>query len=116
LGKDGGSIRLIEAPKDQLKATQRKILSGLLNAIPVHEAAHGFRKGRSIRTFAGVHAGRRVVLKMDLSDFFPSIDRSRVQALFRTAGYPEAVADLLGGLCTRDHSQGNLERGQNCGA
>jgi hypothetical protein len=37
---------------------------------------------------------------MDLRDFFPSISRARVQAFFRTAGYPEPVADLLGGLCT----------------
>jgi len=37
---------------------------------------------------------------MDLRDFFPSISGVRVQAFFRMAGYPEAVADLLGGLCT----------------
>jgi hypothetical protein len=37
---------------------------------------------------------------MDLQDFFPSISGPRVQAAFRTAGYPEHVADLLGGICT----------------
>jgi hypothetical protein len=37
---------------------------------------------------------------MDLRDFFPSISCTQIQAFFRTAGYPEAVADLLGGLCT----------------
>jgi RNA-directed DNA polymerase len=37
---------------------------------------------------------------MDLRDFFPSIGRARVQAVFRTLGYPERVADILGGLCT----------------
>jgi hypothetical protein len=37
---------------------------------------------------------------MDLRDFFPSMRGGRAQALFRTAGYPERVADLLGGLCT----------------
>jgi RNA-directed DNA polymerase len=37
---------------------------------------------------------------MDLRDFFPSIVAARVVALFRTAGYPEAVARLLAGLCT----------------
>jgi RNA-directed DNA polymerase len=61
---------------------------------------HGFVKGRSIKTFAAPHAGRRVVLRMDLREFFPRLSRARVQALFRTAGYPECVADLLGGLCT----------------
>jgi hypothetical protein len=37
---------------------------------------------------------------MDLRDFFPSISGARIQTLFRTVGYPESVADLLGGVCT----------------
>lgn len=36
---------------------------------------------------------------MDLQDFFPSIGAARIQAFFRTAGYPESVANLLGGIC-----------------
>jgi len=100
LAKPSGSVRLIEAPKQRMKQLQRAILAGILERIPTHDAAHGFVKGRSIKTFAAAHTGKRVVLRMDLRDFFPSIRRARVQALFRTAGYPERVADLLGGLCT----------------
>jgi len=100
LAKEGGSIRLIEAPKTRLKDMQRKILAGILELIPLHDAAHGFRKGRSIKTFAAPHVGWRIVLRMDLQDFFPSLRGGRVQAFFRTAGYPEPVADLLGGICT----------------
>jgi RNA-directed DNA polymerase len=100
LAKLSGSIRLIEAPKPRLKEMQRQILTGILEKIPPHPKTHGFVKGRSIQTFAAPHVGRRVVLRMDLRDFFPSISGARVQALFRTAGYPEPVADLLGGLCT----------------
>ncbi len=37
---------------------------------------------------------------MDLRDFFPTFGGVRIQNLFRTLGYPEAVADLLGGICT----------------
>jgi hypothetical protein len=100
LRKDAASVRLIEAPKRRLKALQWQILSGILELIPVHDAAHGFRKGRSIQTFCAPHVGQRVVLKMDLRDFFPAISGARIQGLFRTMGYPEAVADLLAGLCT----------------
>ena len=100
LGKPGGDIRLIEAPKPRLKEMQRKILAEILEKIPVHPAAHGFRRGRSIRSFAAPHVRQREVVRMDLRDFFPSISAPRVQAMFRTAGYPERVADLLGGLCT----------------
>ena len=37
---------------------------------------------------------------MDVRDFFPTFGGVRIQNLFRTLGYPEAVADLLGGICT----------------
>ena len=100
LAKEGGAIRLIEAPKQRLKGIQKQILSEILEKIPVHPAAHGFRRGRSIKTFAAPHTSQQTVLRMDLRDFFPSISAPRVQAMFRTAGYPEAVADFLGGLCT----------------
>ncbi|MGA9673570.1 MAG: reverse transcriptase family protein [Terracidiphilus sp.] len=100
LAKKFGTVRLIEAPKPRLKELQRRILTGILERIPVHSAAHGFIKGCSIKSFAAPHVGRRVVLRMDLKDFFASIAGPRIQALFRTAGYPESVADLLGGICT----------------
>jgi retron-type reverse transcriptase len=98
--KPTGSVRLIEAPRPRLKALQRRVLDGVLAPIPPHDAAHGFRPGRSIRTFAGPHAGQDVVLRLDLRDFFPSVTAARVVAVFLTAGYPEAVARLLAGVCT----------------
>lgn len=100
LTKSSGGIRLIEAPKSGLKHIQRQILSRILDKIPPHPSVHGFIKGRSIQTFVAPHVGQRVVLRMDLEDFFPSFAAERIQAFFRTVGYPESVADLLGGLCT----------------
>jgi RNA-directed DNA polymerase len=95
-----GDLRVIEAPKQRLKQIQRQILSEILDSIPPHAAAHGFVRGRSIQSFAAPHAGKRVVLRMDVRDFFPSIVAARVQAFFRTAGYPDSVSSLLCGLCT----------------
>ncbi len=91
---------MIEAPKRRLKKLQREILAGLLEKIPPHAAANGFLKGRSIKTFTAPHVGQRVVLRMDLQDFFASIGGARIQTFFRMLGYPEPVADLLGGICT----------------
>ncbi len=98
--KGSGGIRLIEAPKPRLKKMQRQILTEILDKIPPHPAVHGFCKGRSIKTFAAPHTGQRVVLRMDLQDFFPSISGARIQAFFRTLGYPGSVAGALGGICT----------------
>ncbi|MEP6780679.1 MAG: reverse transcriptase family protein [Gemmatimonadaceae bacterium] len=98
--KQSGGIRLVEAPQKRLKQIQRKILAEILDRVPNDNAAHGFVKGRSVQTFATPHVSKRVVLRMDLQDFFPRINRARVQAVFRTLGYPESVADTLGALCS----------------
>jgi RNA-directed DNA polymerase len=100
LTKKSGAIRLIEAPKPRLKELQRQILARILDKIPPHPSAHGFVPGRSVKTFIAPHQSQRVVLKMDLQDFFPSITGVRIQTVFRMLGYPESVADLLGGICT----------------
>ena len=44
--KGGGQVRMIEAPKRQLKELQRWILREILDKIPVHPAVHGFVRGR----------------------------------------------------------------------
>jgi RNA-directed DNA polymerase len=100
VAKPSGSLRLIEAPKPRLKQLQRRLLDEILAHIPPHQAAHGFRAGHSIASFVAPHVGQTIVLKMDLRDFFVSITGARVFSLFLTAGYPEAVARLLTGLCT----------------
>ena len=98
--KRDGSSRLIEVPRPGLRAAQRRLLAGLVALIPPHDAAHGFRPGRSVGTFIAPHVGRPLVLKLDLRDFFPTVTGARVAALFRTAGYPEVVARTLAGLVT----------------
>jgi RNA-directed DNA polymerase len=92
--------RLMEAPKSRLRAIQRKILAEILEPIPAHRAAHGFRSGHSCLTYVRPHCGRGVVMRMDLRNFFPSIPAPRIHALFTTLGYPQATARLLTGLCT----------------
>ncbi len=104
--KPDGALRLLESPKQHLKHVQRQILREILTLVPLHDAVHGFCTGRSSVSFAAPHAGREAVLRLDLRDFFPSVTGPRVQALFRTLGYPEHVADLLGGLCTTTTPRG----------
>ena len=98
--KRTGGGRLLEAPKLRLKLIQRRILNHILNAIPPHEAVHGFRRGHSVQDFIAPHLGKTVVLRMDLRDFFPTIRRARVASIFRSVGYPESVAQALAGICT----------------
>jgi hypothetical protein len=98
--KRSGGVRLLEAPKGRTKAIQRRILREILDQVPAHDAAHGFRRGRSVWTQAAIHAGKRVVIRIDLADFFASVAAPRVRAVFRALGYADEVAMLLAALCT----------------
>jgi hypothetical protein len=106
VAKRSGGLRLVEAPKARLKALQTRILRDILDKIPPHPQTHGFVRSRSIKTFALPHTGKQAVLRIDLRDFFPSFKAARVQTLFRVLGYPETVADILGGICTTTAPRG----------
>ena len=103
--KRSGGKRLIMAPKRRLKAIQRKLLELLVEKLPVSEHAHAFRRGRSIRTGAEPHVGKRIVLKLDLKDFFPSITVGRVRGLLIAYGYSYPVATTLAVLMTETERQ-----------
>src|SRR5579863_9245610 len=68
--KRSGGARLLESPKGRLKSAQRSILRDILDLVPPHDAAHGFRRGRSILTHARLHTGRQTVIRFDLESFF----------------------------------------------
>ncbi|QGZ64581.1 reverse transcriptase family protein [Paraburkholderia acidisoli] len=98
--KRDGRNRLIERPKPLLRFVQHKLLHDLLDRVPPHDAAHGFRRGRSIVSFAAPHADQPLVIRLDLADFFASITQGRVHAVFHALGYPVAVARALTALST----------------
>lgn len=108
MAKARGGVRLIEAPKESLRLIQRRILRGILDRVPVHETAHGCVRGRSVLSNARLHCASSIVLKLDLRDFFVSIPGARVHAMFRTLGYPLAVARYLTGLTTHRTPAGVL--------
>jgi len=98
--KRDGSLRLISAPKPELKAVQRWITREVTEHLPLHGAAHGFVAGRSIVSNARVHAGARVIVKLDIRGFYPTVTMRRVKGLLRRAGLGEQVATVMALLAT----------------
>ena len=98
--KKSGGARKLSAPHRSLASAQRWILDRIVGLLPSEPEAHGFLPGRSILTNAEPHAGRGVVVNMDLENFFPSVGYRRVRSVFRRAGYSPAVATILALLCT----------------
>ncbi|MEO7327752.1 MAG: reverse transcriptase family protein [Minicystis sp.] len=98
--KRDGTPRAIWAPLPRLKAAQRWILRNVVEKLPVHGKSHGFLPARSIATNAAAHVGSKVVLKVDLKDFFPTITFRRAKGIFRQAGYRDPIATLMALICT----------------
>jgi len=103
--KRSGGVRWVHAPKRRLKTLQRRLLLLLVSKLPVSAHAHGFVAGRSVRTGAAPHVGRRVVLRLDLKDFFPSVTLARVRGLLLALGYGYPVAATLALLMTEAERQ-----------
>lgn len=102
LPKKGGGTRTISSPSREMKAVQAWILRSILDKVPVHEAATGFRQGRNVRHNAAPHADNAYLLCLDIEDFFPSIPYSKVYTVFHGLGYSAHVAHILSHLCSCD--------------
>lgn len=88
--KKNGDLRIIHAPKDNLKWIQRKLNNKLfeihLDYLEDNNIksiiSHGFEKGKSIITNASVHKHKKYLLNIDIADFFPSFHFGRVRGYF----------------------------------
>jgi retron-type reverse transcriptase len=98
--KKSGGMRQISAPMPRLKQAQEWVLRNVLDRVPIHDAAHGFCRGRSIVSNAAPHVGADVVVNLDLKDFFPTITYRRIRGLFRKLGYSEHLATVFALLCS----------------
>lgn len=99
--KKSGAPREIEAPSTNVKILQQKLNQVLQAVYQPKRCVHGFVPGRSVKTNALQHIGRRYLLTIDLSDFFPSINFGRVRGMFMAKPYnlPQKVATVLAHLC-----------------
>jgi hypothetical protein len=106
--KPHGGLRRLEIPDDATMALQRTILRRLLKSLDAHPFACGFEDGTSIVDAALPHAGRRVIVKMDVRRFFESTTAKRVQCYFENIGWQQEPAEILVRLTT---FEGHLPQG-----
>ena len=98
--KRSGGRRLISAPYPSLLHCQQWISKNIASKIPVHESVHGFIPHHSVVTNAAPHLGCEWLLKIDIKDFYPSIDIQRIVWIFKKCGYARDVSFFLTRLCT----------------
>lgn len=100
ISKHSGGSRIISVPTPVLRGVQDWIYQHIGIAFEPHMACHGFVRGRSIVSNAAPHTGATVILKLDLTDFFGSVERRRIFSLFRRVGFSRTVSRLLTTMTT----------------
>lgn len=71
--RNGKGVRLIAQPSKEVKYMQYVGKQLILDELPVHTAAYAYQEGTSIKANARQHVSNQYLLKMDFSNFFPSI-------------------------------------------
>ncbi|MCM2566291.1 retron St85 family RNA-directed DNA polymerase [Janthinobacterium kumbetense] len=89
-------FRTIAQPSAEIKIIQCWLMKNILSSLPIHQSATAYRQGLSIGDHATTHAGKRFLLKLDFSDFFPSISANDVQKHLTQVGkIPENDAQFI---------------------
>lgn len=104
--KRTGGFRDIYHPTPNLKSIQRWLVNNKISALPVHNSVYSYRSGVGIHDHAAVHLQSNFLLRLDFSNFFPSIDDSWLREflftqvdLARLAIDKGAIAILIRVLC-----------------
>lgn len=99
--KRRGGYRHIYAPSPILKSIQRRILENILNYKSISSYAKAYKPGISLKENALVHTNKKIILKLDIIDFFENISFYQVYSTcFNELYFPKEVGHLLTYLCT----------------
>ena len=102
--KRSGGFRIISSPYPSLLEMQYWIYENILKKIEISNAAHGFTFKKSIITNSKNHTGQKQLLKLDLVDFFTTININRIIYIFKQLGYPNIIAYYLASICCYNKS------------
>jgi RNA-directed DNA polymerase len=97
--KHNGQNRQLAEPLPSLKEIQLWILENILYHIEPSKYAKAYIPGMGLKQNLVFHKDQRIVMNLDITDFFTNIRRGKVEQVFREAGYTSAISNLLAKLC-----------------
>ncbi len=101
--KKNGHFRTIYEPAPLLKTIQKNILNNILNNKQISKYATAYKKGLSLKDNVIPHLNKKIILKLDIKDFFESISFLDIyKSCFPIEYFPKSIGILLTKLCTYD--------------
>lgn len=102
--KRNGKYRTIYEPNSMLKHIQKQILINILNNKSIAKYAKAYHKGISLKDNAIPHINKKIILKLDIKNFFENISFLDVyNSCFSIEYFPKSVGFILTYLCTYDN-------------
>ncbi len=102
LKKDGTKRELL-VPNVYLKNIQKRILHNVLDGLKPSEYVQSYMKNKSLIYNAKPHEKAKVILKLDIKDFFPSINFEMLYNVLPSEIFPKEMKVLLLNLCLYDN-------------
>ena len=99
LKKNRRGHREINAPNHCLKAIQKNVYYKLLKPLNSHQAATAYITGKSILDNASPHVRQKVVVNIDLKDFFGSITSDTTYHYWLSLHWDVETAMILKNIC-----------------
>ncbi len=84
ISKRTRGFRVINHPTPELKFLQRWLNRNIFSQLPVHDAAFAYKRGVGITNNARLHYKNNYLLKIDFSNFFPSLKRKDVKTVLES--------------------------------
>jgi len=104
--------RILSEPKKHLKYLQKRINKEIFEKVTYPDYLHGGIKERDYLSNASVHTGKKTLISLDISDFYPSISKKDVRGIFKyLMRFSDDVSDTLTELVTID---GEVPQGACC--
>ena len=98
--KKNKNLRYLNEPSPILKSIQKRILKNVLEEKMISKYAYAYKKGLSTILNAKNHVGRKVILKLDIENFFDNINFYKVyNSCFNESLYTKKLGMLLTNLC-----------------
>lgn len=101
--KKNGKYRTIYEPNQILKHIQRQILHNILDNKAISKYATAYHKGITLKDNAVLHVNKKIILKLDIKNFFDNISFLDIyNCCFSIEYFPKSVGMLLTYLCSYD--------------
>lgn len=113
--QDNGKIRELYVPENGLKKIQRRINMCILDQeqAKLPKEITGFIKERNILNNAEKHCGKKIIINVDIKDFFYSIPFGRVFHLFnKKLGFNKKTSFILTKLCIYSEGKELIDTGK----